>query len=388
MDTVATGWGHPSDEQEREREGQDLAGENLLAAFAGDAMAGTAMSFALELTVPGDIQVPLAGVSWVAVHPLHRRQGILRALMRAQLDDLHDRELPLAGLAASEAGIYSRYGYGTATWDSSWTMTRGAARHLADAGEGGTLELVDAQTAQAQFAVVHEQARRSQTGEVPAYPGWLREHTADQLRRGRHFIVWRDAAGSAAGWASYRLERKERYSAHATVAVDHLVAATRSAYLSLWSYLSDLDLTDTIRASSRPEHEPLQWVLKDRRQLEVTSVDDHLWMRLVDLPAALSQRRYAAEGAIVLEVTDPFCPWNEGRWILDGGPDGATCRPALCGHGAELQLDISTLGSLYLGGPPATRLAAAGLIDGDPQTLRKASMMFATGTDPWCSTWF
>jgi predicted acetyltransferase len=63
------------------------------------------MSFALELTVPGQVQLPMAGVSYVAVHPLRRRRGVMRALMRFQLDDLHARGVPLAGLGASEADI-------------------------------------------------------------------------------------------------------------------------------------------------------------------------------------------------------------------------------------------------------------------------------------------
>lgn len=388
VDTVETAWAFDTTQEERRRAALDVTGESPLGAFAGGVMAGTAMSFSLELTVPGQVQLPMAGVSWVSVHPLHRRQGILRALMRSQLDDLHARGVPLAGLGASEAGIYGRFGYGPATWDSSWRLSRGAVRHLAEMDHAGRLELAEPARAQQVLPAIHEQARRSQVGEVRTYPGFWRDHTADDQRHGRLFVVYRDHDGDASGYASYRFEREQRWSSQATVTVDHLVACTGAAYRSLWAYLADLDLTDSVAARGRPEHEPLQWALEDRRQLEVTSVHDHLWVRLVDLPEALSGRRYAAEGSLVLEVADSFCPWNQGRWLLEVSPDGATCRPAPAAGNDGLRLDVSVLGSLFLGGVSVARLAASGLIEADPASLLRANQMFGTGLDPWCSTWF
>jgi predicted acetyltransferase len=400
VDTFESAWGFDCGVEERERTGADVSGEHPLGAYLDGELAGTAMSFALELTVPGQVRLPMAGVSYVAVHPLRRRRGVLRALMRHQLDELHARGVPLAGLGASEAGIYGRFGYGPATWDSSWRLARGATRHLLSDGlsdgDGCSLEQVDARTALDLFPGVHEQARRTRLGDVRTYPGRWRDLIGD----GRLFVVGRDGDGRAAGYAIYRIEREERWSAHATVIVDHLIACSDAAYRALWGYLGDLDLTDWVVASGRPEHEPLQWALADRRKLMVTAVHDHLWIRLVDLPAALSGRRYAAEGSVVLEVTDPCCPWNEGRWLLDGGPDGAECRPA--GRGvargssrdggldpaAVLRLDASALGSLFLGGASAALLARAGRVDADPAAVRRADQMFRSDEDPWCSTEF
>ena len=112
LDVFDAAWGFARDDGQRRHTGAVVAPESPFGAFAEGSMAGTAMSFAMELTVPGQVQVPMAGVSYVAVHPLHRRRGVLRALMRSQLDDLHARGVPLAGLGASEAGIYGRFGYG------------------------------------------------------------------------------------------------------------------------------------------------------------------------------------------------------------------------------------------------------------------------------------
>jgi predicted acetyltransferase len=388
LDVFDAAWSFARDDGLRRHAAAIVAAESPLGAFVGGGMAGTAMSFAMELTVPGGVRVPMAGVSYVAVHPLRRRRGVLRALMRAQLDDLHGRDVPLAGLGASEAGIYGRFGYGPATWDSSWRLARGAAGGLADGDADGHLEMIDAPQARELLPAVHEQARQRQVGDVRTYPGRWHDLAGDGAPPGTQFLLYRDDDGHPAGYATYRVQREGRYSAHASVIVDHLIALTGAAYRSLWAYLADLDLTDQVIASGRPEHEPLRWALADSRQLVVTGVQDHLWLRLVDVPAALSRRRYAAEGTVILDVTDSCCPWNEGRWLLDGGPDGADCRPAGQSSAPSLRLDVATLGSLFLDGVSVVHLAGAGKVAGDAAAVREAQRMFGTEAGPWCSTEF
>lgn len=388
LDVFDAAWGFARDDGQRRHTAAVVAAESPLGAFAGGSMAGTAMSFAMELTVPGQVQVPMAGVSYVAVHPLRRRRGILRALMRRQLDDLHARGVPLAGLGASEAGIYGRFGYGPATWDSSWRLARGATPGPADGDDGCDLEMIDGPTARELLPAIHEQARQAQAGDVRTYSGRWHDLAGDGAPPGTQFLLCRDDSGHPAGYAIYRIRREERYSAHASVIVDHLITLTSAAYRSLWAHLANLDLTDQVIASGRPEHEPLRWALADRRQLVVTGVHDHLWLRLVDLPVALSRRRYATEGTVVLDVSDQFCPWNEGRWLLEGGPDGANCRPAGHSSAPGLRLDAAALGSLFLDGTSVLQLASAETIEGDVPTVRQAQLMFGTGSSPWCSTEF
>jgi predicted acetyltransferase len=370
-----TAWAFGPD-PERSAHAAALVGrEQRFGAYEGDRLVGTTLDYDMALTVAGGGQVAMGGVSYVAVHPLFRRRGGLRALMQHQLEDLHARQIPVAGLGASEGTIYGRFGYGPATRDIDVTCPRGLVP-VHDVG----LELVDRDSALPMLPEIHEAARRRQVGDVRAYPGrWL-----DLVPDDGYVLVRRERDG----FAVYRLDRPDRWSSHTTLVVEHLAASTAEAYRSLWSYLLNVDLTERVVARGRPEGEPLQWMLRDPRDLAITGVSDHLWIRLVDLAAALSARTYGAEGSLVLEVADDICPWNAGRWRLDGGPDGSACRRATTAEASDVALDCAVLGALYLGGIAPGPLASAGRLRGDERAVARAAAMFGTPTPPWCSTGF
>jgi len=171
------------------------------------------------------------------------------------------------------------------------------------------------------------------------------------------------------------------------VIIEELVTTTRDAYAALWSFCLGLDLSATIEGKKRPPDEPLRWMLVEPRRLRVTRSVDDLWSRLVDIPAALAARRYGIEGRLVLEILDSFMPDNTGRYQLAGGPDGAECRPTR--ESADLRMDVSDLGALYLGGPAPSLLARAGRIEEcRAKRLAHADLMFVSRPEPWCSTSF
>ena len=131
---------------------------------SGGAVVATAGSYAFEVTVPGGAQLPIAGVSMVTVHPTHRRRGILRRMMTAQLDDVARRGEPLAGLTASEASIYPRFGYGAATFTTRWELESHHAQLLEtrpeqDAATGGRVRIVDATAGAAAAHAVYSPRR-------------------------------------------------------------------------------------------------------------------------------------------------------------------------------------------------------------------------------------
>jgi predicted acetyltransferase len=110
---------------------------------------------------------------------------------------------------------------------------------------------------------------------------------------------------------------------------------------------------------------------------------DGLWLRVVDVVAALAQRRYAADGRVVLEVRDEFCSWNEGRWSLE--VEGGVGRVEPTTDAAQLACDITDLGAAYLGGFSITQLAdAARIAELEPGAVARADAMFRTVRLPWC----
>ena len=116
-------------------------------------------------------------------------------------------------------------------------------------------------------------------------------------------------------------------------------------------------------------------------------VADALWLRLVDVPAALGRRRYATEGRLTFELRDSFCPWNDGRFELEGGPDGATCRPTR--KAPQMLADAADLAAAYLGGTRLRTLRRASRVEElEPGALARADAMFTWDPPPWCSQVF
>ena len=106
---------------------------------------------------------------------------------------------------------------------------------------------------------------------------------------------------------------------------------------------------------------------------------DGLWVRIVDLPAALSGRAYGEGGPLVLEVRDAICDWNDGRWRLEGG----TCERT--DEEPDLKLDVSALGSAYLGAVSFTQLRNALRVQGLREgAVERADALFGWRPLPWC----
>lgn len=354
------------------------------AAFADGKLVGTSGLLTLELTIPGKGPIPMGGVTSVGVLATHRRRGLARRMMKAMLDDCHDRGELVAGLGASEGSIYGRYGFGPATFQVRWELDRAAARVARPAEDDGRLEFVDAATAVKAWPALHDRVRQTRVGMVSTYPGHWAGRAANK-DGGKRFVLHYAADGTVDGAAVYLLPWSPDPASAGIVQVDWLEAASTAAYTSLWLLLADLDLTKRVVAAKRPPDEPLRWRLPDTRSMRVTRTSDDLWVRLVDVPGALAARTYQVPGSLTLQVSDPLCPWNEGRWLLEGGPDGSACRRVPVNAEPDLVFDdIATLGSLYLGGVAPGPLARAGLIrELTPGTLNRATAMLAQPDAPF-----
>ena len=380
------------DDEGIEVEAEAVEVDRTLAVFDRTSMVATAGAFSFQLMLPGLRTAPAAGVSYVGVQPTHRRRGLLRAMMRRQLDDVRHRGEALAVLTASEGGIYGRFGYGPATFVANYEIERPA--RLARTPEG-SIRLVSADVAAETFPRVYDEARRGRPGEVDRSQPWWHSFFADcEGRRsgaGPLFHAVRTGPGSEVdGYVSYRFDRRGEGGDvdRATVRVEELCATGDAAYVDLWAFVCDIDLTRGAHLRGRRLDEPVRWMLGDPRQLHLTWMQDHLWVRLVDLPAALEARGYRVERSLVLEIDDPFCPWNDGAWRLEAGPSGCEVRPA-DGRHADLSLGAADLGSAFLGGLTFSELARGGrVLEKVAGAAARADALFACDPLPFCSTEF
>jgi predicted acetyltransferase len=359
-----------------------------LGAYDGDTLAGTAAAYAVQLPVPGAV-VPAAGVTWVGVLPVYRRRGVLRSLMTRQLAELHaDGREPVAVLWASEPPIYGRFGYGMASRALSVTVPRRADALRADRPQDPSLRLrlvppEDWRTA----AGVYDAVAGERPGMLLRDERWHTHASADppSRRQGRsalRCVVVEDGAG-VRGYARY--STKPDWSPgrpEGTVHVRELVALDAPARAALYRYLFDLDLMLRTELWNVPVDDPLLHWLTDPRAARPT-LQDALYLRLVDVPVALAARRYAAAVDVVLDVADPVCPGNAGRWRLVGGPDGARCWSV--DSPADLSLAVADLGSAYLGGVALGELGQAGrVVEHREGALAAATAAFAWAVQPWC----
>jgi predicted acetyltransferase len=316
--------------------------------------------------------------------------------MRHQLADVHARGEPVAILWASESVIYQRFGYGLGTLNGTFEIERGRTAWLRPWEPEGKLRLVDAAEALATFPAVYEQMRAVTPGALSRTETWWRWgilHDAEHMRRGAgpKFRYLYEVDGVAEGYAIYRPKGDwDDRGPKGQVAVVEAMALTPRAERGVWGFLFGIDLMRTTKAGRVIVPNPLQLALADPRALGLM-VGDGLWVRLVDLPAALAARRYGAADALVLDVSDAFCPWNAGRWRLAtaGGTGAAVATVERTDAPADLVVDVADLGAAYLGTFGLSDLAAAGRVEErTPGALRRADALFAADRAAWCATMF
>ena len=317
----------------------------------GRDIVGMAMYLDLQLTVPGGAILPMAGMTWVAVAPTHRRRGVLRAMYTELHGRIIDARYPVAGLLASEAGIYGRFGYGPATLEHHVRVDRRNAHFHPDVPDAGGVRVIEPAAHRDDLAAVYERWRLQRPGGLNCPTGLWDEVLAD-----RESNRWGGSQLMALlhpdGLVLYRVHHGDDTQ---SVKVTDFYALTDEAHIALWRVLIGMDLMDTVSATTYPA-DPLPYLLTDPRLARITSTEDGLWLRMIDIPAVLEARAYLGDLSVVLDVGDGFLR-SAGRYALSITDGRATCVPT--DAAADVHLDVSVLGSLYFGVHRASTLAAA-----------------------------
>jgi len=326
----------------------------------------TCGAYTRSMTVPGG-SVPTAAVTVVTVSPTYRRRGLLRAMMKHQLQDVHRRSEPVALLWASESLIYGRFGYGHATPRLRISGQTRSTAFLAgvDLGDGSVGE-VEREEWLAAAVPLYDRLLAQRPGALDRDADWwrFRIYDPESRRKGAaalRFALHYDKRGRVDGFASFRVKGGDSGdNPAAEVQVGDIEAAGPSAYAALWRFLLDLDLVRRFSRANAPVDEPLRYLVADSRMIS-TQLTDSTYARLVDVPAALAARTYAADLDLVIAVSDPLLPHNDSVFRLQAGPDGAEVSATR--RRSDVTLSVRDLGAIYLGGTSLSSLRAAGLIE-------------------------
>ena len=395
-DAVSIGFFHPErrgdDGFRRTFWEQEIGEGRVIGGFDGDHVAGTHATFHTDLTVPGGGSIGVGAVTSVTVQPTHRRRGILKGMMALGLRQSVDLGEAASVLIPSEWPIYGRFGYGRATEEVKVRITAAAAGLLEPLP--GTIEMVSAEQWCEEMPGVYERVRAVTPGAV-GRPEWWWRYGAGLLHprdvpadQGMLFAVCRDDRGVARGYATYTAKSLgDRIGFVPNMAISaSVLAETPAVWARLMQFLWEQDWAVRVEVDVQPSDDTWRLFMSNPRAAWQSDRYDTLWVRILDVPAALSARTYGSEGRIVLSVQDKD-GYADGVYALEGGPSGATVTRTT--ENPDLVLPVQSLGSLLLGGYAASALASADLVTEEkPGALAVADRMFKTATQPFAPTWF
>jgi predicted acetyltransferase len=361
--------------------------QRVHAGFDGDRVVAGSGTYTFDLAVPGG-HVKAMGLTIVGVLPTHRRRGYLRAMMRSQIDAARGRGEPVAIHWATEDTIYGRFGYGIASMAAEIDVPREHAAPFARIDVPGQARLVTLEEAEPLIAPVYARVARRTPGMFARTSAWwqdrlLLDHPWRRQNGGAlRCAVW-ESEGRATAYAFYRVNQTfERGSSTGHIFVLEAIGESDQATHAIWRFLFGIDFLARVKAIFLPLDHPLLLSLAAPRRLNFL-VREGLWLRLIDVGAALSARSYASDDAVVIDVADEHCPWNAGRWRIARGAVERTTADA------DLACEVQSLGCVYLGGFTFAELSRALRVrELRPGAVARADALFRTDRRPWCPELF
>ncbi len=350
------------------------------AMFDGSQVVGTAGSFDLEIGVPGGGSVRMAGLTMVTVRPTHRRRGILRDLMTRYAADARERGYAIGGLWASEAAIYGRFGFGIATQADVISIGDATAVKFRRAFTSDRFEWLEEPQARELLPAIYARATANRPGVLRRSALWWQERRfleTGWMRGGaskrRHVIARRD--GEITGYLAYR--QRDGFDGGlptGKVEIIELVGIDPRAELSLWKFALEVDLFPQVKWGNAPVDDVLAWAVVDPRRVQRRRTDC-MWLWIDDPVGAFAARRYEHDGVLRFAV-------EGATYELEVA--GGVGRCTRSERAAELEIDRTALGSIYLGGVEVMQLARAGLVRGDQTAIARADQLFRSAIAPWC----
>ncbi len=388
--TMGAAFGFDIEDEDRVRRFSDVfEWDRSRGAFEGDQIVGTAGAFSLDLTVPGGT-LPCAGTTVISVLPTHRRRGILRSMMDSHLDDVRQREEPIAGLWASDSAIYGRFGYGSAAQSVEVEVSREHGNFHRLAPPAAPIRLVSAQEARRLLPPFYDRFRLTTPGFYGRSEQWwdlrrFRDDPGDRNGATAYRYAVTETDGELTGYVQYRYkENWDEGHGEGEVRVRELLGTDPSSWAGLWRFILNHDLTAKIVAPERSPRDPLFEMLEGRRRAR-QKLEDSIWIRIMDVEKALEGRSYSARADVVVEIHDPLDA-STSVWHLDLTPEGSVVSPSK--EAPDVAMDLEDLGACFLGWSRFTDLARAGRLTGEDGHLLALDHAFSWSPVPWCSEVF
>ncbi|MDM9620441.1 GNAT family N-acetyltransferase [Rhizobium sp. S96] len=355
-----------------------LAGGEPLGGFINGELQGVVNGYDSAVVVPGGNLVSHLAVTHVAVSPMHTRRGVARHLLTEQLRRAHRQGFVVAGLRASDARIYGRYGYGIASW---------SVRQEVDLSNGGQffperrgdVRRVDALASFDLFRRIAKNAPASRAATLVRWDAWWTiQEFRTRLSSVPHYAVVVGSEGAERGYLRFHVQPSDNWftSPQRTVIVDDFIAYDGDAWRALLGHVLSQDILHKVILPSRPVDDPLPVLVDNPRAVQTSELRDESWIRPLDLGKFLNARKFGGSDRVVIQIDDPLIAANHGVWSI--GADGATRsdeRPSL-------KLSVETITELAFGAQPPTALAAAGRVQADQATIEALSLLFATDLKP------
>lgn len=333
----------------------------------------------------------MAGISVVGTRPEYRRRGLVRRIMTQAFADQRDRGQSVAGLWASQAAIYQRYGFAPAG------LNRGYAIDVADIQLQGAvpeplpvtrhlpLDALDA------IREIYKTFIANRTGYIHRGKSlWLNSVLSEDGANAAEGPVYVGLAGSLQaprGYVVYTLRAGQvpHRARPQEIKIRDMAFLDMTACHSLWQFLSRHDLVGRVAWPNAPVDDPAQVMMAEPRMLH-TQDTEATWWRLVDVPRALAQRGYDQEACLVIEVHgDDLAPWNNGRWLLQtSGDTSQESQVSATDLNPDITLSIRSLSGLFSGMYTAQMLANWSMVSGLPSGISAANRVFATRYAPHC----
>lgn len=362
-----------------------------ISAWAGDRCVGHAGGFHFTTVVPGGATVPTSGVTRVGVRQTHTRRGVLTSAMHRLLHESYDRGKVLASLRASEAVIYSRFGFGVGGECCDIEIDRRRGARVVAPVAPGSIRILEREETLATVEALHAKVGLDRPGAIARATWMHRRVLADALEneKAAYVIVHTAPDGTDDGWALYSTEWGESFGEHigGTCEVGDVWGADAAVELALWKFILELDLIDTVRAEERPVDDAVRFALANPRHYHAKLRYDEQWLRLLDVDAGLRARTYgAAAKEVTIAVADPLFAHNTGVWRV--AASGAE-RVSLAPEAADLATTINGISAAYLGGTAWSDLLACSQVrQQTPGAVVTADLLFASRPLPRCGTFF